>query len=37
MRIMPSSKEKSLGLFIEILRRNAKRKPETVVRTALSF
>lgn len=37
IRIMPSSNEKSIGLFIEILSKNAKRNPETVARTALSF
>ena len=35
--MIPSSNEKSFGLFIEILSRNAKRIPDTVVRTALSF
>lgn len=37
IRIMLSSGENSLGLFIEMLRRKPNRNPEMVVRTALSF
>jgi hypothetical protein len=37
IRIMLSSDEKSIGLFVEIFRRKPKRIPETVVRTVLSF